>query len=119
MNDKQLKEISVSIEMNKVSVPTSAERTIKRDHIKLKRNSICPCDNNMTSENPKKYKHCCLKNIHAQEQKAYEMTHENKRTARAKKNVAASIQYDIDHPILLPSDRIITPSGENNKIIIP
>ena len=92
--------------------------TIKRDHIKLKRNSICPCDDNDKRENPKKYKHCCLKKIQDQEQKAYEMIHENKRIAGAKKNVAASIQHDIDHPIILPDSKIIAPFVEGS-IIIP
>ena len=78
----------------------------------------------MTSENPKKYKHCCLKNIHAQEQKTYEMIHESKRIVRVKKDVAASIQYDIDHPILVPSKKIVSPSNASpdrvrSNIIIP
>ena len=87
--------------------------TIKRQHEKLKRNSLCPC------ESGKKYKHCCLKKIQAKEQKTYEMIHESKRIAEAKKNVAASIQHDIDHPIILPDSKVIAPSGENSKIIIP
>lgn len=89
--------------------------TIKRDHVKLKRNSVCPCDENDKREKPKKYKNCCLKKMQAQEQKTYEMIHESKRIEKAKKNVAASIQHDIDHPILIPSKKIISPS----KIIIP
>lgn len=89
--------------------------TIKRDYEKIKRNSICPCDENDKREKPKKYKNCCLKKIQAQEQKTYEMIHESKRIEKAKEKVAASIQFDIDHPILVPSKKIVSSS----KIIIP
>ena len=119
MDDKQLKEISADVERNAVPVPTSAERTIRRQHIKLKRNSICPGEENDKRENPKKYKQCCLKKIHAQEQKAYELIHESKRIAEAKRNVAAGIQYNIDHPILVPDDAVIIPAIERGDIIIP
>lgn len=101
--------------------------TIRRNHIKLKRNSICPCEENMslpegdtyTRTERKKYKHCCLKKIQVQEQKTYEMIHENKRIEEAKKIVAASIQHDIDHPILMSDDTVIVPTVERSKIIIP
>ncbi len=119
MDDKQLKEISVNVERNAVPVPTSAERTIRRQYEKIKRNSICPCEENDKREKPKKYKKCCLKKIQAQEQKAYELIHESKRIAEAKRNVAASIQYNIDHPILLPDDTVIIPTMERGDIIIP
>ncbi len=115
MDDKQLKEISADVERNAVPVPTSAERTIRRQYEKLERNSICPCDENEGREKPKKYKRCCLKKIQAQEQKAYELIHESKRIAEVKRNVTASIQHSIDHPILIPTKKIVSPSN----IIIP
>ena len=83
--------------------------TIKRQYEKIKRNSICPCGSNM------KYKNCCLKKIRAKEQQTYEMIYESKRIAETKKNVAAAIQHDIDHPILVPAKKIVSPSN----IIIP
>ena len=89
--------------------------TIKREYEKLERNSICPCDENEGREKPKKYKRCCLKKIQAQEQKAYELIHESKRIAEVKRNVTAIIQHSIDHPILVPAKKIVSPSN----IIIP
>ncbi len=93
--------------------------TIKRQHIKLKRNSICPCDENMELDKPKKYKHCCLKKIQDQEQQAYMLIHHNERIEKAKKNVAAAIKHDADHPILLPDDNLCLPSNSGSDIIIP
>ena len=87
--------------------------TIKRQYEKLKRNSICPCGSE------KKYKNCCLKKINDKTQQTYEMIYKSKRIAEAKKNVAASIQHDIDHPIILPDRKVIAPSVESGKIIIP
>ena len=87
--------------------------TIKRQHEKLKRNSICPCGSNM------KYKNCCLKKIRAKEQQTYEMIHESKRIAEAKKHVAAAIQYDIDHPIILLNNELNMPGNNNSNIVIP
>ena len=93
--------------------------TIKQEHIKLKRNSVCPCEENDKREKPKKYKKCCGKKIQAQEQKAYELIHESKRIAEVKKNVAASIQHSIDHPIILPDSKIIAPGTKSREVIIP
>ncbi|HEC65196.1 MAG TPA: hypothetical protein ENI23_07880 [bacterium] len=87
--------------------------TIKRSYEKLKRNSICPCGSNM------KYKNCCLKKIQDQEQQAYMMIHHNKRIAGAKKNVAAAIQHDIDHPIILTDRKITVPDSGCSDIILP
>ncbi|KKN51311.1 hypothetical protein LCGC14_0624190 [marine sediment metagenome] len=93
--------------------------TIKRQHIKLKRNSICPCEENDNREKPKKYKHCCLKKIQDQEQQAYMLIHHNERIEKVKKNVAAAIQHDIDHPLILPNHQITVRNGGNTNIIIP
>ena len=93
--------------------------TIKRDHIKLKRNSICPCDENDKREKPLKYKNCCLKKLRAQEQRTCEMIYENERIEKAKKNVVAAIQSDIDHPIILPDHQITKPGDSDHNIIIP
>ena len=89
--------------------------TIKRQYEKLDRNSICPCDGNMELEKPKKYKKCCLQKMVLQEQKARMMINDRKEIAEVKRHVAAAIQYDIDHPILIPSKKIVNPSD----IIIP
>ena len=86
---------------------------IKRQHEKLKRNSLCPC------ESGKKYKRCCLKKMNDKAQKTYEMIYESKRIAKAKKNVAASIQHDIDHPIILPDNKLTVPGNGGSNIIIP
>ena len=48
-----------------------------------------------------------------QEQRTFEMIHENKRIEKAKKRIAASIQHDIDHPILLPDSKITIPGKDN------
>ena len=127
MDDKQLKEISADVERNAVPVPTSAERTIRRQYEKIERNSICPCEENMALEEGgayskgkrKKYKKCCWKKIQAKEQKTYELIHESKRIAEAKRNVAASIQHSIDHPIILPDSKIIAPGTKSREVIIP
>ena len=92
---------------------------IKRQHVKLKRNSICPCDDNDKREKPLKYKQCCLKKMQNQEQRTFEMIHESKRIAKAKKKVAASIQHDIDHPLILPDDNLYVLGNEGSDIIIP
>ena len=76
--------------------------TIRRDHIKLKRNSICPCEENEKRDKSKKFKNCCLRKMQDQEQQAYMLIHHNERIEREKKIVAATIQFDIDHPIILP-----------------
>ncbi|KKL75824.1 hypothetical protein LCGC14_2051040 [marine sediment metagenome] len=89
--------------------------TIKNKYQKLRRNETCPCEENDGREKPKKYKQCCLKKIQAKEQQTYEMIYESKRIAEAKKHVAATIQHDIDHPILVPTKKIVSPSN----IIIP
>ncbi|KKL82129.1 hypothetical protein LCGC14_1987880 [marine sediment metagenome] len=88
-------------------------KTIKRQHVKLKRSSICPCGDNDKREKPLKYKQCCLKKMQNQEQRTFEMIHENKRIEKAKKRIAASIQHDIDHPILLPDSKITIPGKDN------
>ena len=87
--------------------------TIKRQYEKIKRNSICPCGSNM------KYKNCCLKKIRAKEQQTYEMIYESKRIVEAKKHVAAAIQHDIDHPLILPDDNLCVPDSGGSNIIIP
>ena len=99
--------------------------TIKRQHIKLKRNSICPCDENMKLEEGdlykrgkrKKYKQCCLPKMVLQEQRAIQMINDNKEIEGIKKNVAAAIKYDDEHPILLPDKYPVVP--KNKHIIIP
>ncbi len=101
--------------------------TIKRKHIKLKRNSICPCDENMELEEGdqykrgkrKKYKHCCLPKMVLQEQRAAQMINDNKEIEGMKKNVAAAIQFDADHPIILPNDNLCLPGNGGSDIILP
>ncbi len=96
--------------------------TIKRQHIKLKRNSICPCDENDKREIPLKYKNCCLKEIQNSEQQIRMLHHHDERVAKAKKAMDKAIQQEaqnnIDHPILLPDGVVLTPSNDG-KIIIP
>ena len=87
--------------------------TIKRQCEKIKHNSLCPCGSNM------KYKNCCLKKINDKSQQTYEMIHESKRIGKAKKIVAAAIQHDIDHPIILPDDNLCVPGNSDSNIIIP
>ncbi len=101
--------------------------TIRRKHIKLKRNSICPCDDNMALEKGdlykrgkrKKYKQCCLPKMVLQEQRAAQMINDNKEIEGMKKNVAAAIKHDADHPILLPDDNLCLPSNSGSPIVIP
>ena len=80
--------------------------TIKRQHIKLKCNSICPCNENTALDKPKKYKNCCLKELRNSEQQIRMLHHHDKRVAKAKKEMDAAIerdnQYAIDHPIIIP-----------------
>ena len=99
--------------------------TIKQQHIKLKRNSICPCDENMKLEEGdlykrgkrKKYKHCCLKEIQDSEQQIRMLFHHDKRVDKAKKEMEQAIQLEKDHPILLPTKKVVTLN--ESKIIIP
>ena len=93
--------------------------TIRRDHIKLKRNSICPCEENDKRDKPKKYKNCCLKKIQDQEQQAYMLMHHNERIEKEKKIVVAAIQYDIDHPIILPDSQVAVLGNSEGNIILP
>ncbi|KKL07235.1 hypothetical protein LCGC14_2588090 [marine sediment metagenome] len=93
--------------------------TIKRDHIKLKRNSICPCEENEKRDKPKKYKRCCLRKMQDQEQQAYMLIHHNERIGKEKKIVADAIQHDIDHPIILPDNEISVPDSGESNIILP
>ncbi len=93
--------------------------TIKRQHIKLKRNSICPCDENDKREKPLKYKNCCLKEIQAKEQKVREMVHLNKEVDKAEKGLKEAIQFYEDHPILLPNNAITVSGNGGSDIIIP
>ena len=80
--------------------------TIKRQHLKLKHNSICPCDDNDKREKPLKYKNCCLRGIQDSEQQMRMLLHHDKRVDKAKKEMDAAIerdnQYAIDHPIIIP-----------------
>lgn len=92
--------------------------TIRREYEKLKRNSICPCEENEKRDKPKKYKRCCLKKMQDQEQQAYMLIHHNERIEKEKKIVATAIRHDIDHPIILPDGATLVPPTENSKIII-
>jgi len=96
--------------------------TIKRKYAKLKRNSICPCEENDKREKPLKYKNCCLKELQNSEQQMMMLKHHDKRVAKAKKAMDEAIQQEIqnsiDHPILLPDGAVVTPPN-NDKIIIP
>lgn len=92
--------------------------TIKRQHEKLDRNSICPCDGNMKLEKPKKYKKCCLQKMVLQEQKARMMVNDRKEIAEVKRHVAAAIQHDIDHPLILPDNKLTVPGNGGSNIII-
>ena len=80
--------------------------TIQRQHIKLKRNSICLCEENDKRERLLKYKNCCLREVRNSEQQIRMLFHHDKRVAKAKKEMDAAIerdnQYAIDHPIIIP-----------------
>ena len=91
--------------------------TIKRQYIKLKRNSPCPCDENDKREKPLKYKNCCLKEVQDSEQQIRMLFHHDKRVDKAKKEMEQAIQLEKDHPILLPTKKVVTLN--ESKIIIP
>ena len=91
--------------------------TIKNKYQKLRRNEVCPCDENDKREKPLKYKNCCMLEIQTKEQKVREMVHLNKRIEGMKETVAEAIQHDIDHPLILPDNNLCTP--KNSSIIIP
>ena len=93
--------------------------TIRRQYEKLERNSICPCDENEKRDKPKKYKRCCLPKMARQEQRGREMLNDNKEIERLKKNVATAIQFDIDHPLILPDDNLCMPDSGCSDIILP
>ncbi len=101
--------------------------TIRRQYEKLERNSICPCDDNMKLKagdeynkgDRKKYKKCCLQKMVLQEQKARMMVNDRKEIAGVRRHVAAAIQHDIDHPIILPDDNLCVPGNSGSNIIIP
>ena len=95
--------------------------TIKRQYEKLERNELCPCDENMELEESKqkKYKKCCLQKMVLQEQRGREMLNDKKEIAEVKKYVAAAIQHDIDHPIILTDRKITVPDSGCSDIILP
>ncbi len=95
--------------------------TIRRNHIKLKRNSICPCDENMElgKTERKKYKWCCLPKMVLQEQRATQMINDNKEIEGMKKHVADAIRHDADHPLVLPNNRLCVPVNNGSDIILP
>ena len=93
--------------------------TIRNKYEKLRRNELCPCDDNMSAEKPKKYKNCCLLKIVRQEQKVTEMISDNKEIEGMKRHVASAIQHDIDHPIILPDNNLCVPGNGGSDIIIP
>ena len=92
--------------------------TIKRQYIKLKRNSLCPCDDNDKREKPLKYKQCCLREVQDSEQQLRMLFHHDKRVEKAKKEMDEAIQLEKDHPIIL-IDKCICAPETNSKIIIP
>ncbi len=88
--------------------------TIRKAQPKMKPNEVCPCDENMELDTPVKYRQCCRKKAHNQEQKGRELMYANQRIVKAKQQVAEAIQHDIDHPIILPDSQQPGP-----KIILP
>ena len=80
--------------------------TIRRNHIKLKRNSPCPCESGL------KYKHCCLQKMVLQEQKVKQMINDDKEIRAMKQKVTDAMQKEIDHPILVPEKKV-------SKLILP
>jgi hypothetical protein len=90
--------------------------TLVNQFDKLRPNEVCPCDENGERDKPLKYKKCCMKKVHEQEQQQFEMQYAGKRIAKARKRIAESIQHDIDHPLILPDSmqpgpKIILPDG--------
>lgn len=89
--------------------------TIRNQYNKMKPNEVCPCDDNMKLETPVKFKKCCMVKMHASEQSAKSLVYAARRIAKARKHLAASIQHDIDHPIILPDSC----DDRTNRIILP
>jgi len=89
--------------------------TIRNKYEKMKPNEVCPCEDNTALDNPVKYKKCCMKKVHAQEQQAITLRNGMKRVADAKAKVAEAIQHDIDHPLILPDSC----NKNGPEIIIP
>ncbi len=88
--------------------------TIRNKFEKMNPNEVCPCSENEEREKSLKYKKCCGKKVHRQEQAGREMIYAQKRIAKARAKVATAIQHDIDHPIILPENAKPGP-----KIILP
>lgn len=103
---------------------TKRTKPIRNQHVKLKRNSICPCEENEKRDegDQLKYKNCCLKKMNKQVQTAFEFKYESKRIADAKAKLAESIKADIqearDHPIIVPEKETVHRPNDG-KIILP
>ena len=93
--------------------------TIKNKRPKMRRNEVCPCEINagLPKEERKSYKRCCLKEIQDSEQQIRMLFHHDKRVDKAKKEMEQAIQLEKDHPILLPTKKVVTLN--ESKIIIP
>jgi hypothetical protein len=88
--------------------------TIRKQYAKMRPNEVCPCDENMELETPVKYKKCCMREVHRKEQQRAVLMNGMRRIAAERKRLAASIQHDLDHPIILPDSQQPGP-----KIILP
>lgn len=90
-------------------------RTIRKRYETIKRNETCPCESGL------KYKNCCLKEIHAQEQVVYENIHRRHRAVqtimKASKEVKIGRHLNsvTDSPLILPDSA----RDKETKIIIP
>jgi hypothetical protein len=88
--------------------------TVVNQYEKMRPNEVCPCDENEERDKPLKYKKCCGKKVHNQEQQVFSAKYASDRIEKARKRIALSIQHDIDHPLILPDSM-----QEGPKIILP
>lgn len=95
-------------------------RTIVNRYLKLKRNELCPCDENMALDEGKrkKFKKCCGIKLSDKEQHAVVAVNEMKLLKEMKNEAIARHQHKLDHPLILP-DSFDKDGNKKAEIIIP
>lgn len=95
-------------------------KTIVNRYIKLKRNEVCPCDENMALDEGKrkKFKKCCGIKLAGKEQQAKVAVNEMKLLKEMKNEAISRYKNKIDHPLILP-DNYDERGNQKKEIIIP
>ena len=95
-------------------------RTIRNRYMKLKRNEVCPCDENMALDEGKRkrFKKCCGLKLAAKEQAGITKVNVLKKIKELKNEAITRHQHKLDHPLILPNT-LDKDGNKKVKIIIP